>query len=166
METNWLIYLVAAIIPILMGFIWYHPKVLGNTWMQVAGITEEKIKESNMGAILGVTFVLSLMLSFVTGSLVIHQHHFGSVLMNEPGFGDPQSAIGQYMSDFYAKYGQNFRTFRHGALHGVIAAVFLALPLIGINALFERRGWKYILLHTGYWTVTLSLMGGIICLWS
>ncbi|MEM1124806.1 MAG: DUF1761 domain-containing protein, partial [Bacteroidota bacterium] len=32
-----------------------------------------------------------------------------------------------------------------------------------MNALFERRGWKYIWIHTGYWFITLALIGGLLC---
>jgi hypothetical protein len=39
----------------------------------------------------------------------------------------------------------------------------LALPIIGINALFERRGFKYIAINVGYWVVSMAIMGGIIC---
>ena len=66
-------------------------------------------------------------------------------------------------ADFLAKYGRKFLSFRHGALHGVIAALFGIWPVIGINALFERRGWKYTAIHLGYWVITFALMGGVIC---
>ena len=62
------------------------------------------------------------------------------------------------------KYGSNFRTFKHGVLHGVIGAITIALPVIGINALFERRSFKYVLISGGYWIVTFMIMGGIICM--
>lgn len=48
-------------------------------------------------------------------------------------------------------------------LHAAISAVFVALFLIAINALFERRGGKYISNHFGYWFITLPLMGDILC---
>lgn len=32
-----------------------------------------------------------------------------------------------------------------------------------INALFERRGFKYIAIHTGYWLITLAIIGGLMC---
>jgi hypothetical protein len=57
------------------------------------------------------------------------------------------------------------RSFGHGALHGAIGAIFFVLPVLGINALFERKGWKYILINVGYWVVTLTIMGAIICGW-
>ena len=61
------------------------------------------------------------------------------------------------------KYGNNFRSFGHGAIHGIIASVFFVLPVVAINALFERRSWKYIMLHWGFWAVSLLIMGGLIC---
>ena len=60
-------------------------------------------------------------------------------------------------------YGNDFRTFKHGALHGTLTGVGIALPVVAINAMFEKRGFKYIAIHAGYWILTLLLMGGIIC---
>jgi hypothetical protein len=57
----------------------------------------------------------------------------------------------------------SFRTFKHGMLHGIITSIFLVLPIIGINALFERRGAKYIFIHVGFWAICFALMGGILC---
>jgi hypothetical protein len=48
-------------------------------------------------------------------------------------------------------------------MHGSMAGLFFALPILGINAIFERRGLKYTLLHTGYWVITLGLIGGVLC---
>jgi hypothetical protein len=50
-------------------------------------------------------------------------------------------------------------------LHGAIGALFFVLPVLGINALFERKGWKYILINVGYWVLTLAIMGAILCGW-
>ena len=38
--------LVAAVASVLFGFIWYHPKVLGNKWMKLTGISKRKAKEA------------------------------------------------------------------------------------------------------------------------
>ena len=66
---------------------------------------------------------------------------------------------------FMADYGNAFRTYKHGALHGILAGIFVALPIIGTNALFERKRAKYILINSGYWIVTMGIMGAIICGW-
>lgn len=59
MNFNFLIIAIAAIVPILTGFIWYNPKVFGTAWMNSAGLTEEQLKASNMGKILLAAFVMS-----------------------------------------------------------------------------------------------------------
>ncbi len=163
MEMNFVVILLSALVPMVMGFIWYHPKTLGTAWMQAAGVTEEKMKGANMGIIFGLSFLFSVMLAMAVNGLVIHQNHMYSILLNEPGFGDPESDLGKYITAFMEQYGNNFRTFKHGALHGFLGGLFFAFPILATNAMFERKGWKYIWINTGYWTITLTLMGGILC---
>ncbi len=163
---NFLVTGIAALIPVLTGFIWYSNLTFGKAWMKAAGVTEEKMKSSNMGAILLVTLIFSFMLAMMMNALVIHQNHVYSTVTGIEGFGQEGSAVMNDVNAFMEKYGREFRTFKHGVLHGVLAGLFLALPILGINALFERRGFKYIAIHTLYWMLTLGLMGGVICQWS
>ena len=161
MEFNFLAVLAAAVSAMVVGFIWYSPKVFGTAWMQASGMTEEKIKGGNMAKIFGMAFVFALMLAFTMPSIVIHQ--MGAVsLIGGPLMVD--SAEPSYEA-FMADYGTAFRTFKHGVLHGVLAGIFIALPILGTNALFERKSAKYIFINSGYWIVTLGIMGGIICAW-
>jgi hypothetical protein len=60
-------------------------------------------------------------------------------------------------------FGTDFRTFKHGMLHGAIAGLFFMLPILATNAMFERKGFKYIAVNAGYWILTLMIMGGVIC---
>lgn len=165
MEMNWLAIIVAALVPTLVGFVWYGPMAFQNIWMKAAKVTEEDMTHSNMGVIFGVALVLSLMLSLAMLPIVIHQIHVGSVFAGMAGADDPNSELGAYIADFMSKYGNNFRTFKHGAFHGLITGIFVVLPIMGTNALFERKGWRYIMLNVGYWTVTLTIMGAILCGW-
>ena len=165
MQMNWLAMLVAAIVPLAVGALWYSPLLFANAWMKSTGLTEDALKKGNMALIFGLTFFFSFLLALILNSVVIHQTHVYSLVMNETGFGDPNSDIGKWLADVMSKYGQNFRTFKHGALHGTISGIFFALPVIAITALFERKGSRYILIHAGYWIVTLALMGGIVCGW-
>lgn len=155
--------LLSALIPLIIGFIWYNPKTFGNFWMRASGVTEEKMKSGNMAVIFIVTYILGFMISAILMSVVIHQAHLYSIFANTPEAQDPATEVGKMFKDLMDKYGNNFRTFKHGAFHGTLASLFLVMPVIAINALFERRGFKYILVHTGYWIVTLALMGGLIC---
>lgn len=77
--------LISSLIPMLVGFVWYHPKVLGTAWMNITGITDEKIKSSNMLLILGITLLFSVMMSMAMTSMVIHQIHLGSLFADIAG---------------------------------------------------------------------------------
>ncbi|WP_166959902.1 DUF1761 domain-containing protein [Yeosuana marina] len=159
MEMNFLAILVAAVSALVVGFIWYNPKVFGTAWMKAASITEEQIKGGNMAKIFGLALLFAFMLAFIMPTIVIHQ--MGAMSLTG---GDPTKALPSYAT-FMADYGNAYRTFKHGALHGFIAGIFIALPILGTNALFERKNAKYILVNSGYWIVTLTIMGAIICGW-
>ena len=48
MEINFLALIVSALVPTVMGFIWYHEKTFGKAWAEGAGMTEEKMKSGNI----------------------------------------------------------------------------------------------------------------------
>lgn len=166
MTPNFLIIFLAALVPMAMGFIWYNPKVLGTAWMKAADVSQEKMKGANMGLVFGLAFLFSFMMAFALQFVVIHQWHLYSILANEPGLKDTNSEVGMMVKGFMEKYGNNFRTFKHGALHGTIGGIMIALPIIGTNALFERKSFKYIAINVGFWIINMALMGGIICAFS
>lgn len=159
METNLLALLTAAFSSLVVGFIWYNPKVFGNSWMKEAGLNYDDLKASNMLKTLSVTFIYAFLVAFMLQSITIHQ--FGALGMVG---GDPTIAKASY-TEFMADYGNAFRTFKHGALHGFITGLFLALPILGTSALYEQRSFKYTLIAGGYWVVCCTIMGGIICGW-
>jgi len=133
--------------------------------MKVNGFTKEDLSKGNMALILGLSYVLSMLLALGMSGLTNHQAGVAQLFAMHPDV----AIAGTEVGDLYAKvmelFGKTHRTFGHGALHGVINAVLIALPLIAINALFERRGWKYIWIHFGYWAVVFTLVGGVICKW-
>lgn len=161
MPTNFYMYFIVALIPLIVGAVYYHPKVLGTTWMNANGFTEESLQGANMPLIFGLSYVLSFILGFFLTSMVIHQGQVFSMMI--PDIMESGSAAQQTFNDLMETYGDRYRTFSHGAVHGVITTVFFILPVLGINALFERRGWKYVLVHFGYWAISLALMGGVLC---
>lgn len=156
---NYLAIFVAALVPIFIGFIWYNPKVFGTAWMREAEMTEAKMKSGNMVVIFVVTLILSFILAFFVQTLTIHQTGAYSLMGGDPALAKPSYEA------FMRDYGDAFRTFQHGALHGVLAGLFLFFPVIAINGLFERKSWKYILMNSGYWVISLAAMGAIVCGW-
>ena len=162
MDFKFYVPFVAALTPLILGFVWYNAKVFGKAWMNATGMTEEKAKGANMLLIFGLTYLFSLFVAFGLVSITIHQVHIFSLFANDPSAMDQSSETGMFMKSIFDKTGANFRTFKHGAFHGVIAGFLLALPIIGINALFERRSFKYIAINAGYWIVSMAIMGGIV----
>jgi hypothetical protein len=162
-KINLLIAALAALFPLVLGFIWYNPKVFGTAWMNASGMTPEKAKGANMPVIFGVTYLFCFFVAVFLETLTIHQMGFQSMLFGEKDLLTPGSEANTLFTTVMAKYGSAFHTFKHGALHGTLTGIFFALPVLGINALFERKGFKYIAINAGYWIVSLAIMGGIVC---
>lgn len=135
-------FFVAALIPMIVGFIYYHKNVVGTPWMAVTGMTEEKAQEGNMTLRFIVSYILSVLLAFALSQIVIHQS--GVFLL----FGG--NAEDSLLKEVMNLKGNDFRTFKHGALHGFFSGLFIALLILGTNALFEQKGWKYIFINVGY----------------
>lgn len=165
MEFNFIAVLVAALIPTVIGFIWYNPKVFGGVWMEAAGMTEEKMKGGNMPLIFGISFVLSLFLSLQMNFITVHQFGVFQTLENIPDLSVEGTDVYNAYHYIMDNYGTNFRTFKHGALHGFLVSLFFVLPIMATNAMFERKSFKYIAVNVGYWTTSITIMGGIICAW-
>lgn len=56
--------LVASLSSFVIGFLWYAPFSFANIWLKEAGITEEKVKQSNMAKTFGLSFLLALVICF------------------------------------------------------------------------------------------------------
>ncbi|MFH2006563.1 MAG: DUF1761 domain-containing protein [bacterium] len=165
MPLNWKGVLVAAFIPVVIRLIWYHPRVLGRVWMNAAGVTQEKPTRARTLWVGGLTLVFGVLMAAALLPMVIHQIHVFSSMQGDPAYGKEGAKVTLWLQSFMSEHGDKFRTFKHGALHGAIAGLFFAAPMVATNALLERRGWKYILISAGYWTVTLTLMGAVLCGW-
>jgi hypothetical protein len=149
---------IAAVAALFIGALWYNPKFgFGMAWMRASGMTEERMKSGNIAVIFGFALLFAAMLSVLLMHFTNHQWGAFSMVGGEPELAKPS------FEAFMADYGNTFRTFKHGALHGAMFGVFGALPIIGTIALFERKSAKYIFINSGYWIVTLAVMGSIIC---
>ncbi len=158
-EINWLALLAAAVSTLVVGSIWYNPKVFGAAWMKETGMTEEKAQKSNMILVFGMALFFAFLLSIILQFNVIHQ--LSAIAATSKIKGIDPSVLQNYMD----AYGNTYRSFKHGALHGFMFGLFGALPILGTNALFEQKSWRYIFINAGYWIVCLMIMGGIICAW-
>ena len=142
LSMNWLAILVSALIPLIIGSIWYHPKAFGTVWMNATGITEDKLKNMSPAKAYIVALIFSVVLSF---------YLYINVLTGGP-------------DDM--RHGQEiYMTFKHGAAHGAFLGLFVVLPVLATNAIFEMKSAKYIFINVFYWIVSLALMGGTLNGW-
>ena len=63
-DVNYLAIMVASLSGFVIGALWYSPAIVGNKWMQAAGITEEAIAASNKPRIFVAAFVFLLIMSY------------------------------------------------------------------------------------------------------
>ncbi len=159
---NFYVLFLVALVPLIIGFVWYGP-LFGKAWMKEMGFTEESLKEKSMMKAYIISYVLGILIAMFLLPVTIHQMGVHSVLSEEPGFAEKTGEAYATFLDFMQNYGGNFRTFKHGALHGTLSAVFLLMPVLTVGALFEGKSVKYIAINVGYWVVSLAIMGGLIC---
>jgi Protein of unknown function (DUF1761) len=162
---NYLVIFGTALVPLIVGFIWYNNAFgFGKAWMAATGLKEEDLqRDFSPVKVYGSAYLLGIFLAVAMMPMTIHQMGLSSMLMGVDGVMERTSEAGKAFGYLMDTYGANFRTFKHGAFHGLINGIFLALPIIAISALFERRSWKYIFIHLGYWMITMAIMGGLIC---
>ncbi len=144
---NYLALIVAAFVPMIMGMIYYHPKVMGNAWMQANGFTMEHVK-ANMPK--PTMYILTLVTSFLLAAFL-----WGWVTNGGEAAGAQTTG----------PEGQNYVTFKHGAFHGFIFGLTVLLPIFASMAVFEMRSRKWAIVNILYWTLTVMVMSGIISMW-
>ncbi|MFN0034278.1 MAG: DUF1761 domain-containing protein [Saprospiraceae bacterium] len=96
--------LVAALVPAIVGFLWYNPKLFGNAWMKSAGLTEEKMKSANMTVIFGVSFLMSLMLAYIMNEIACHDGFVSGALYYVTDgtlIPDPASEAGKWLEYYW-----------------------------------------------------------------
>ncbi len=130
----------AALIPMIVGFIYYHPKVMGGMWMDANGFKLETLKPPKP-----VLYLVSLVLSVLL-SLFIQQNVTG------PG-------------QDTAPDGHSYHTFSHGLVHGMVLSIMVVIPIFGTMSIFEQKSMKWFGVNVGYWIVTVSLMAGLLSAW-
>ncbi len=132
-NINILSLVLATLVPMAMGMLWYSKALFGKAWMASIGMTDEKMKSANMPVMMVVSILMAFLMSF-----------FLLQFNNGPG----QEGI--------------YDSFRHGAIHGIVLGVFLAIPLFISNGLFEHKTWTNMLINGFFWLVCFAIMGGIL----
>ena len=85
------------------------------------------------------------------------------MMMGAPDLQNATSDTSIWYNGLMTKYADNYRTFKHGAFHGTLVGLFLVMPVLVTNSLFERKSMKLAFINVAYWTISIALMGGIVC---
>ncbi|MEM1119571.1 MAG: DUF1761 domain-containing protein [Bacteroidota bacterium] len=162
-QPNWLIIPLSAFIPIILGFIWYHPKVLGTKLAQTTGYSiEERTSNRTIGRLL-LIYLFGILLSYVMTLISVHQVGVFQLFFMDPQFAEGTSEFNQVVNEFMDKYGDRHRTFGHGLLHGLEFSLCLGLSFFGTTAFMQGRPLKGIWIHLGFWLLSCGLVAGINC---
>jgi uncharacterized protein DUF1761 len=68
---NFLALLVAAVVKLVVGAIWYAPPVFGKHWLALSGVSEAQMK-AGLARAMAVDFVASLVMAFVLVHAVVY----------------------------------------------------------------------------------------------
>jgi len=64
-EVSWIAILVAAVASFALGGLWYSPVLFARVWQREAGVTDEQLKNANMGKIFGLAFILCVLAAWM-----------------------------------------------------------------------------------------------------
>lgn len=135
-SVNYLAVLVAAVISILVGMVWYSPAVFGKSWMKSAGISEGEInraKKKGMSRAYALMVLGSLVMAFVLAHFVAYA---------------------------------SAANFAEGLQVGFWAWIGFVAPVVLGAVLWEGKPWSFYVINVGYQLVSLLLMGGLLATWA
>ncbi len=159
-QANWFIIPIIAFLPLILGFVWYHPKVLGNKLAQINN--EPLIQNRSVGKML-LIYLLSILLAYILTLMSVHQSAIFQLFFMDPDLANDSSQYSVFINEFMEKYGDRHRSFGHGLIHGAEASLLFGLAFFGITTLMQNKPLKLIWIHLGFWIVCCSLMAGLSC---
>lgn len=159
-EANWFIIPLAAFIPLILGYCWYHPKVLGSKLAQING--EKPIPKKSIQQIV-LIYLFGIALAYILTLMSVHQTAIFQLFFMDPELADSNSEYNRFIQDFLTKYGSRHRSFGHGMIHGAEAGLMFGLALLGITTLIQGKSLKRIWIHLFFWVLCCSLVAGTTC---
>ncbi|MEM9819630.1 MAG: DUF1761 domain-containing protein [Bacteroidota bacterium] len=159
-QANWFIIPIAGLLPLILGYIWYHPNVLGTKLAQINGAPIEGKRSIGRVALI---YLFGILLAYVLTLMSIHQVAIYQLFFMDPDLSNSNSEYNLYINEFMEKYGNRHRSFIHGVVHGTEAGLIFSLALIGITTLLQNEPLKKVWIHIGFCILCCSLMAGLTC---
>lgn len=142
-EVNYLAVVIAGIVPMVVGAVWYGP-LFGKRWLGYMQTTEEEIrKDFNPLKTYGASFVLALLTAFILAQLIAGMGGTQNVSTIQGSGGDAMA----------------------GLRLGWMALIAFVLPVAYQSVAFEGRKAGLFWLSLGYNGVALIGQGLVIALW-
>ena len=136
---NWLAVVVSAVAFFVLGGIWYGP-LFGKKWQSAVGLSDEEMKQANMGKLFGTAFVFSFIIS--AGMAMFF---FG--MPAEPGMEAAKMTVVE------------------GAMYGGMTGIFFLFPSISMNYLFARKSGSLMAIDSLYHIIAYIVVGVILAAW-
>ncbi len=135
-HLNYLAVIVAALIPMIVGALWYSPALFAKRWLALMGKTDEEVRRGGAGKAYALSFVASLVMSFV----LAHFIHYTFAYTQASG------GLGGFKIAFWAWLG-------------------FVITTGSSSVLFEGRRSGLYFLSMGYYLVSMLLMGLVLGAW-
>ena len=139
-DVNWIAVVIAMVVNIVLGFLWYSPKLpTGKIWMRGVGLSEDHKPTPKQ---LGVAMTLMVLGSFF---MMFVFHHTNLAYRDA--------------------YRLDEAAYSLTILDGVMGAVFTWLgfyvPVLWGSVAWENKPWSLFFVNAGYYLVTLLIAGVI-----
>lgn len=160
MGPNWIIIAATALIPMVLGMVWYHESLFGTAWLKENNMTKDDMKANQKPLKFFLGFVCNFLLAIGLFLFTVHE----SSVLGLVG-GDPEILKSGSAAAFMKDYAGKFNYFGHGVVHGIIAAIGFGIPFIGHKCLWSGMSFKGFLLDWAFWLICMILMAGVIAQW-
>lgn len=86
-EVNFIAVLLAAVVNMAIGFVWYSPVMFAKKWMKLMGYTTESMKkdQKEMGKWYGLSFLVALVTGYVLTHVMVLSENFFHYPMLQTG---------------------------------------------------------------------------------
>jgi hypothetical protein len=135
-DLNFLAITAVAVLNMVLGFLWYSPKVAGKRWLKLISQSETDIEQSKSKAWRGRTYFFIFLGSFVTSF----------VLANVVFYHAATSVYEGVLSGFWVWLG------------------FVAMTGIS-SVFFEKKPQELFFINTGFQLLSLVVDGAILAVW-
>lgn len=135
--VNLLAVLVGAVISLVVGTLWYSPMLFGNQWMKSMGWSKKDVEKMKKDP---------------KGKAKMMKSYFGMFI---------GSLVMSFVLAMFVDYA-GATTLATGAFVGVIAAIGFVVTSKLSDYLFEGRSQEGLLIGSGYYVVTLAIIGAVL----